>query len=56
MVKRLREAYGPLLVEGGGAGAPPGAPRLTWHAFPSVLSLAATSVGDLRKLGASFNS
>lgn len=53
MVRRLRETYGGLLVRGT-EGGPAVAPRLTWHAFPSVSSLAASSVEDLYKLGGSF--
>ena len=50
MVRRLRERYGDLLIKGAVDGAS-GGPHLTWHAFPSVATLAAASLDDLLKLG-----
>ncbi|KAL8436519.1 hypothetical protein ACSSS7_001656 [Eimeria intestinalis] len=62
MIRRLCEAYGPLLVEGGAEGekicrGPPvgcPTPRLTWHDFPSVSSLAGASEEGLKKLGLGY--
>ncbi|KAL8454594.1 hypothetical protein Emed_000315 [Eimeria media] len=61
MVRRLCEAYGPLLVKGGTeaespSGGPLGGPHpcLTWHAFPSVSSLAEASEEALKALGLGY--
>ncbi|XP_026189686.1 N-glycosylase/DNA lyase-like [Cyclospora cayetanensis] len=57
MVRRLRERFGLPLAKATPSrpsGDFLGNPHLTWHAFPSVASLAAASVEDLTQLGLGY--